>query len=87
MVYLPVSSSTTVPVMVVLSLNDPLIVSATRLANRRGRNSRRGGKSLRRWFAFQLIALPLDLTDAVAALASNVFRRFNKTENIFLGDC
>ena len=70
--------------MVVLSFNDPLIVSTPRLVDRRWRNGRGRGKSLGRWFAFQLIALPLDLTDAVAALASNVFRCLDKAEAIFL---
>lgn len=68
-----------VSVIIVLFLIDAFFVDASRWCRRRHRRRR---EHLRH--ALEFFALPLDFTDALSALATNVFCQFNKTEDVFL---
>lgn len=75
------------PIVVVLPLRNPLIVPSPHFSDRRRRDHRRSWEGFRRRLAVQLVALPLDFADALAALAPDVFGDFDEAEDVFLRGC
>lgn len=66
-------------IVVVLFLINALFVSAPRRCGSRDR-----GRRQHLWHTFKLLALPLDLANALAALAADVFGQLDQTQDIFL---
>lgn len=69
-------------VVIVLFLVNALLVHAPRRRRRRGSRDRRRRQHFRQ--ALELLALPLDLANAFAALAADVLGQLDEAEDVFL---